>query len=56
MKVSFKKNWSWGKANVMGKCYSNYEGHQVQEFLETIYYLGYFRLTIKHKNRFLPYS
>lgn len=52
MKITYNKNWSIGKARVMGDCYSNPK-RQIQQWEETIYYLGYFRLIFTHKMRFI---
>lgn len=32
------------------------EGNQIQEHLETIYYIGYLRITIFHKLKFMKYT
>lgn len=50
--LTTSKHWEWDKARVMG-CYLSNPQRQVQEHLETIYYWGWIRLTIIHKNRFV---
>lgn len=56
MKIKFHKNWSIGKARVMGNCYSNPVDKQIQKHGETIFYCGYFSVIIYHKMKFVYYS
>ena len=56
IKVKTSKNKSWGKALVTGRVLGVSRKKQVQEHLETIYYLGLFRLVVTHKWKFIPYS
>lgn len=50
-----KPIWQLGKCNVSGKVLGYSRDIQVQEHLETIYYLGLFRIVIKHKFKFKPF-
>lgn len=56
MKIDFSicKIWCFSKWGVRGNCLRN-EERQIQEILETIYAIGFFRITIKHKWKFGPY-
>lgn len=52
MNIIFHKNWSIGKARVMGNCYSNPVDKQIQKHEETIYYCGFFSIIITHNMKF----
>ncbi len=56
IQIKTSKNKSWGKALVAGKVLGYNNKQQVQEHLETIYYLGWFRLIIRHRFRFVKYN
>ena len=52
MRIKLHKNWSVGKAFVMGSCFSNPKG-EVQQHEETIYYCGWLSIIIVHKMKFM---
>lgn len=52
IKFTFSRYWQWSKCYVCGNYLSNPE-RQIQEVLETIYYVGWLRITIIHKNKFV---
>lgn len=52
VKISLSRYWQWSKCFVCGNYLSNPE-RQIQEVLETIYYLGWIRVTIRHTNKFV---
>ena len=58
MNITLKtnKNRAWGKTTVRGSVLGYSRKKQVQEHLETIYYLGFLRVVIKHEWKFKPYS
>lgn len=52
MHITIHKNWSTGMSRVMGSCYSSPIHKWIQRHEETIYYCGFFSLTITHKMKF----
>lgn len=56
IQIKTSENRSWGKCLVTGKVLGYSGKLQVQEHLETIYYLGWWRVILKHTFKFKPYS
>jgi len=52
IQISTSKHWSIGKCRVLG-CWLSNPQRSIQEHLETIYYLGYLRIVIKYKWKFV---
>lgn len=55
IKITWSHIWDLGKCRVMG-CYFRCQGidYSVQQHLETIWYLGYLRISVQYHCRFLP--
>ncbi len=53
MKIKFKKTFTWqlGKCLVLGSHLRN-PFREVQEHLETIYFVGFFAIIVTHKLKF----
>jgi hypothetical protein len=51
-RITFSKYWSLGKDEVLGSWLYNRD-RTIQEHLETIYYIGWLRVTFIFKDKFI---
>lgn len=56
IQIKTSNNKSWGKCLVTGKVFGCIGEKQVQEHLETIYYLGWWRVILRHDLKFKLYN
>lgn len=56
IQIKTSKRPQFAKVNVCGSVLGSSRRYEVQEHLETIWYLGYFRVIVKHDFKFNKFN